>query len=203
MKQSSFLKCICGVLLLLATAIPAANAQQPMTAQPGRQRQPAAQAQNFPKLPPSFSCTAGILPGVWKLLHIYQLPVGEEETEFLVNPVQYLLFNTNNTYGKYNAGRNELAPETTRNEITKHVTGLQQYLLDSSGFIFFYQDKTPIDTQACFIVASSQGPFAPGQMLLMPPQGQIQGRLIRVYSRINEQPQQQRNNPVQLPVGRR
>jgi len=202
MNASACLKRICVASWLLTAVIPAANAQQ-MTAQAGRPRQPgyAAQTQNFPKLPPSFPCTVGVLPGVWKLVHLYQAPIGDELTEFLAAPMQYMLFNTNNTYGKYNAGRTEVAPETIRDEITKHTTGLQQYLLDTSGFIFFYQDKTPIDTQACFIVANSQGPFAPGQMLLMPPQGQIQGRLLRVYGRVNEQPQYKQ--PVQLPAGRR
>lgn len=179
------------ILLTIAMAMPAAAQQAfPQAAAPAQPA--AATATGFPQLPQSRACTADDLPGVWKLLRVYEAPSGIEMTAFVTNPVQYILFDANSIYGKYNAGRTELPAPSIRNAITQHASGLQQYLVDASGFVFFYQDKAAIDTQACFIVANPLGQFLAGQMLLMPPEGTIQGRLVKVYARVNEQPQQQR-----------
>ncbi len=156
-----------------------AAAQQPV--------QYAPPAPVFPQLPPSRPCTAKEVPGVWKLLRVFETPSGAEMSAFLSNPVQFILFDANSTYGKY-IGNAELPPASIRGEIAKQVSGLQQYLVDASGMVFFYQDRASTDTQACFIVVTPVEPFAAGQMLLMPPEGTIKGRMVKVYIRVNEQP---------------
>ena len=175
-------------LLLMVITLPAA-AQQPFPQAPAP-AQPAyvpPPATAFPQLPPSRACATQDLPGIWKLHRVYEAPLGTEMTAFLANPVQYILFDANSTYSKYNAGQTEIPPASIRGEITQHTSGLQQYVVDASGFVFFYQDGKAIDTQACFIVANPLGQFQAGQLLMMPPEGTIQGRLVKVYVRINEQ----------------
>ena len=62
--------------------------------------------------------------------------------------------------------------------------GLQQFVIQKSGMIFFYQNSVAVDSQACFIVASHVGSFLVGQMLMMPPAGQTSVRLVKVYEKI-------------------
>jgi hypothetical protein len=169
---------------------------------PQQQQAYAAQAQIFPKLPPSRACTAADLVGIWKLLLLYETPVGTDMTDFLTNPVQYLVFNNNNTYGKIVSEHQEIPPGGIHWRVSK-LPGLNQYIIDSSGFVFFYQDKQAIDTQACFIVVVQQEPFNVGQMLLMPPQGQTKERLLKIYGKVDERPQPQQPKPQPQNRGRR
>lgn len=151
---------------------------------------------SIPALPPSQLCKLNdIKGGVWKLMQVYEEPEGSELQSFRASPSQYLIFFHRNTYARYNSGRIELGARAVITEVKKHTTGLLQYLVQDAGLIYFYQDKVATDTQACFIVARSQGPFIAGQMLLMPPRGQIKGRLVKVYKNIYTPPPKKATPP--------
>ena len=190
MKRVSSVRCGLYALVLAMGYAASAAAQNPYNAaqQPSYQQAYESQAQYFPKLPPSRACTMQDLAGIWKILLVYEKPVGPDMTNFVTNPVQYLLFNTDSTFGIINGHGRELPPVVIRDIGAKEqAQALLQYVVDASGFIFFYQNKQATDTKACFIVAVQEGQFYPGQMLLMPPEGQSKERLLKVYSKVNEQ----------------
>jgi hypothetical protein len=135
-------------------------------------------------LPPSRPCTAADMVGLWKMMQVYEAPAGIETEAFKANPTQYIYFQPNNVYGRYNAAGPDMSYDQVRDEIAHHAAGLQQYVVQDSGFLFYYQDKIPTDTQACFIVVTAKDPFVVGQALLLPPKGQIQGRLVKGYLKV-------------------
>lgn len=139
---------------------------------------------DIPPLPQSRSCKAPDLIGLWKLAQVFESPPGTEISAFTGNPVQYLLFRPDSFYGRLNAGKTEMPAGAAISNITQHTAGQQQYVAQNSGFVYFYQDSVAVDTQACFIVAKSSDGFTQGQMLLMPPQGKINGRLVKAYSKV-------------------
>lgn len=137
----------------------------------------------FPVLPPSRPCTPQDVPGLWRLGQVYENPAGSVFSDFTAYPTQYLFFSGD---GTYNASKVQPAPDDNvalSYLSTQKPQSLQQFLVQESGFIFFYRDGAAIDTQACFIVANQRDPFRIGQMLLMPPQGQSATRVVKVYDR--------------------
>ncbi len=131
-------------------------------------------------LPPSRACSKREVPGIWKLIQIFEVPSGAETADFAENSVQYMLFNPNSIYGKYNSGADRsFPPDWCVQPDSQHNSALQQYLVQNTGIMLFLSDRIAIDTQACFIVVNPVGNFSAGQMLLMPPEGQIQGRLVK------------------------
>ena len=74
-----------------------------------------------------------------------------------------------------------------------HSGALLQFLLQDAGMLYIYQERVATDTMVCFIVAETRPPFGAGNMLLMPPKGQVNGRLIKQYKKVwppKPQPQQ-------------
>ncbi|MDE3060915.1 MAG: hypothetical protein KGJ06_07880 [Pseudomonadota bacterium] len=176
------------------------------SAQQSQSLQQTAQDESFPQLPPSSPCRQADIVGIWSLVHVYESPSGSEAAAAVSSPSQYMLFDANNTFGKYNAGNTPLPPDQVRAQILSHASGVQQYVVqDKTGFIFFYDNSVAFDTQACFIVANPVDAFYEGEMLLMPPEGQIKERLVKVYAKIwppkpKPQPQAQpRPQPYMMP----
>lgn len=145
--------------------------------------QMAQDSSGFPALPPSRTCTPADVPGVWRMANVYESPVGLEVSAFRTNPVQYIWFRPDTIYYKF-AGQKNLPLPTIGGIMKKGAKGTQQYVVNESGIIYFYVNSAAIDTQACFIVANATGSFKVKQMLLMPPEGQIKGRLVKVYTKI-------------------
>ncbi len=141
----------------------------------------------FPALPPSRACVRKDLQGTWKLQNVYEEQVGTETADFQNNPVQYLSFENDNIYAQIRAGRSDLST-TAIQDAVKSARGkdLSQYLMHESGMLYFYKNGVAAETRACFIVASDAGNFRAGQLLLMPPQGQHPGRMVKVYAKIWE-----------------
>jgi hypothetical protein len=139
----------------------------------------------FPSLPPSRPCTMQDVQGMWRLLDVFEDPPGQEMGNFAVNRYQYMLFDKDNVFGKYSSPTISLPAVMLKPEIEKQARqqGLQQYLLNESGVLYFYSQGIATDSMACFIVANERGVFTVGQMLLMPPKGQIKGRLVKSYIR--------------------
>lgn len=162
-------------------AMPAKEAPPIPTFEPAT---PANAAPVFPSLPPARPCEQDDMKGLWRLAAVYEDPQGPETTAYQASPNQYSFYKRDNTFGKFNAGRTEMSPKSIFENIQKHTSGLMQYLLQDSGFIYFYNDGVATDVQACFIVSDSRVPFEEGEMLMMPPKGQIQGRLVKVYKAI-------------------
>jgi hypothetical protein len=155
---------------------------------------------SIPPLPVSVPCTPQDVIGLWKLEHIYEEPIGNETYAFEVSPVQYVNYVANGLYGRY-SGSIVMPPKLVVNEINKHSTGLQQYLVQDTGVMYYYQDKVANDEQSCFFVAKDSAPFFKGNMLQMPPKGKIAGRLIKHYVRVGGPPQQRGgNNRPQRPA---
>jgi len=140
-----------------------------------------AQQSSIPRLPVSNACKTADVNGLWKLQRVYEEPVDGETTASNVSPVQYLWYKTDGTYGKLNAGTTTLLPKAAMDQISQHAAGLQQYLVQDT---YYYQDRVANEVQACFIVFRASGPFAQGEMLLMPPKGTIKGRLIKQYTKV-------------------
>jgi len=140
---------------------------------------------NFPALPVSDPCQPVSVMGLWRLAQLYELPEGAEKATFTTSPMQYLMFRNNTTFARYNAGAVELPPADAIKQMDQAGGPLLQFVVQN-GMVFFYQEQKASDTQACFIVREPQGAFQRGQMLLMPPKGQIQGRLVKVYQRAGE-----------------
>lgn len=143
-----------------------------------------ARAQGFPVLPAARACKREDLIGMWKLDALYEVPSAIEMNNYSISPVQYILFEPNDTFGKLNAGEQSMEIQNVRDEIARQTSGLQQFVIQKSGMIFFYQNSVAVDSQACFISAAHVGTFFVGQMLLMPPAGQTSVRLVKVYEKI-------------------
>src|SRR5690606_25071656 len=105
---------------------------------------------------------------------------------FRSNRYQYIMFNKDNTYGKYASATVSLPAAMVGAEISKQQQGLQQYLINETGIAYFYNQGIAVDSMACFIVANPRGPYAIGQMILMPPKGQSKTRLVKLYSRYGQ-----------------
>jgi len=144
-------------------------------------------ASTFPMLPPSRPCVAEDLRGNFKLAAIYEEPVGEETSAFKASPNQYLVFRGNSTFMKANMGNENVSIEEVLKQMREHSSGLSQFLVQDNGFVYFYLDSVAVDVKACFIVSGDKVPFKNGQMILMPPKGQIPGRLVKLYDRIKRE----------------
>jgi hypothetical protein len=164
-------------------AVPEAPAPEniPVTLQPN--------SGNFPPLPPSRPCARPDADGLWKLKNVFEKPRGPTSADFANNPHQYILFLRNDTYRTYKEVWGEKTPEQVKSELEITPTaGTQQFVVHESGMLFFYVDGQNIDSQACFIVANALGPYMPGDMILMPPEGRIATRLALVYERVVGEP---------------
>lgn len=135
----------------------------------------------FPALPPSSPCAPTDLHGLYRLVAVYEDPEGTEVSNFRASPNQYIQFRKENVYARLNVAEGNMGRERVKQEIRKHSSGLLQYLVQDNGFIYFYQNSIAVDVQACFKVATEKAPFKVGQIILMPPKGQIQGRLAKIY----------------------
>lgn len=138
----------------------------------------------FPTLPPSRRCTRQDILGIWKLLQVYEQPVDGEMSAFQKSPVQYLTFDDDDTFSHYSAGRSDLSIQGLRDAVKLQKKDLLQYVMGDQGMVYFYKNSVATDTQVCFIVANHLGNFLLGQMLMMPPEGQVQGRLVKVYTKV-------------------
>lgn len=156
-------------------------------------------AQPFPKLPVSNACTPQDIKGLWQLGNVFEMPAGAETASFAASRFQYVYFQDNSLYGRYNASQ-AMPADQVRQQITTHAAGLMQYVVQN-GFVYFYQNQALKDTQACFIVANANENFSVGQMILMPPKGQIQGRLVKTYTRMGSGVPSRAipNRPIQPP----
>jgi hypothetical protein len=166
---------------------------------------PVASSTLFPSLPQAMPCQQEDMRGLWKLSAVYEDPQGPEVTSFAASPNQYVFYRADNVFGRFNAGHTEMSTKAILENIKKHTSGLMQYLLQGdTGFIYFYNDGVATDVQACFIVTTNRIPFEKGDMLLMPPKGQIQGRLVKVYRavRARERPAEAENAKAR-PKGRK
>ena len=143
---------------------------------------------SVPPLPVSRPCKQQDIQGLWKLQRVYEEPVGNETVAFNAHPLQYISYEANGIYGKYNGATVAIPPELILAQIKEHAAGLQQYLVQDAGMVYFYQDGVANDTQVCFVVVEKNGSFTDGDMLLMPPKGKISGRLIRHYVKIGAKP---------------
>lgn len=160
------------------------------TSEAGNRLVAAGEQAGIPPLPPSRPCQREDIVGMWRLLNLYEAPTGPETAAMANSPVQYFLFDQDNTYGRLNAGNVQMPAQNVREAIQRSSSSLHQFVLDQAGMLYFYQDSLAIDTMACFIVANSRTPFQPGQMLLLPPEGQAATRLIKVYEHVKRGPPQ-------------
>jgi hypothetical protein len=148
----------------------------PITLQPN--------AGDFPPLPPSRPCARPDADGLWKLKDVFEKPRGPTSSDFANNPYQYILFLRDDTYRTFKEVWGEKTPDQVKKELERTPpANVQQFVVQESGIIFFYIDGQNIDSQACFIVANQRGPYIPGEMILMPPEGRIATRLALVYER--------------------
>jgi len=144
-----------------------------------------AEAPKMPQLPPAKPCIAAEVAGLlWKEIQVYEVPPGDETQALSENPEQYLLLRVNNTYAQLNAGHTAMSEADIRAAMDQNNTVLSQYLLQNTGMIYFYQNSAVVDTQVCFIVTNPKGEFHVGQMLLMPPEGQLPQRVVKVFDRV-------------------
>ena len=138
----------------------------------------------FPELPPSRPCTSDDMRGLFHLISVYEDPQGVETSSFRASPNQYIQFRASSVYARINMEQEGVSPRDIAKQMRDHAAGLLQYVIQDNGFIYFYQNSVAIDVQACFVVATGKGPFKAGQFLFMPPKGQIQGHLVKVYEYI-------------------
>lgn len=141
---------------------------------------------NFPALPPSESCEPKDLKGLFKLNAVFEEPQAAETMGFQTNPNQYILFHPNTLFMRINVGDEILAPKEVYNKMVEHTENNMQYVLQDNGFVYFYLDRVAVDVKACFVVVKDQSPFKAGQVLLLPPKGQITGRLVHSYDVIEQ-----------------
>lgn len=139
-----------------------------------------AAAVSFPDLPPSRVCAREDLRGLFRLVAVYEDPEGEEAASFRASPYQYYGFFRDNVFGRINKQSPDMAPKAIARELSGNASDMQ-FLLQDNGFLYFYQNSVAVDVQACFIVANDKLPFKAGQLLLMPPKGQITGRRVKVF----------------------
>jgi hypothetical protein len=151
---------------------------------------PAEPPSPFPALPASRPCEAKDLRGLLQLAAVYEDPAGAETANFQASPYQYMLFRKNNLFSRVNLDADNILPKMIAEKAVKNSSGLMQFLLQDNGFMYLYQNSVAVEVHACFIVDEEKTPFKAGQMLLMPPKGQIQGRLAKVYNRIGAKAQQ-------------
>jgi hypothetical protein len=144
------------------------------------------QRSSLPVLPLSSPCKKPEVFGLWILNKVYEEPVGTETQSLIISPIQYIFFKPDGLFGRYNAASAPMRPRQILAAMKKHSTGLQQYLVQEGGKIFYYLDKVASDVQVCFIVLEDKESFTKGDLLLMPPKGQISGRLIKQYSRLKK-----------------
>ncbi len=138
----------------------------------------------FPMLPPSRPCVTADMIGQWKLTAVHEDPPGAEASAFSTNRYQYLLFEKDSIYAKYSSATVSLPPNLVRNTLLEDSqNGLHQYVVGDGGLVYFYNQGIAVDSQVCFIVANERGDFIAGEMIMMPPKGQIKGRLAKVYIR--------------------
>lgn len=140
----------------------------------------------FPALPPADPCSDLSIRGTWKMVAVYEVPLGAQTDMFNKYPMQYIRFGEDTTYGEYNAQNMEMDFQTANSFIARSVKEPQQYLVRDKGMVYFYRNSVAVDTQACFIVAKDKNGFYSGEMLLMPPEGQYSGRLVKVYARMQD-----------------
>lgn len=151
-----------------------------------------AQQNNFPALPPSNPCKTENILGYWKLVKVYEQPQGEETKDFSITPLQFVRYSKDTTY-KYVKFPQRVDKKTYFNSFErKEGDSLQQFVVNDTGFVYFYNEGNVVDTQACFIVAQDLGEFKAGQMLMMPPApqpGQLASkRLLKVYYNVTPKP---------------
>lgn len=158
------------------------------------------QPSSFPVLPPSRPCIAEDLRGAFKLAAVYEDPAGEEISAFKASPNQYLVFRANSMFLKANMGSENISIEEVMARMREHSSGLSQYLLQENGFVYFYMDSVAVDVKACFIVSSDKLPFKNGQMILMPPKGQSQARVVKLYDRVKREDNSTPNDPISAAV---
>lgn len=145
---------------------------------------PAVREVTLPPLPPALTCKPRWLFGLWELKAVYETPLGAETDAYNLNPVQYIRFQRDSRFARYNAGRNRMDPQVVIKTINENTGALIQYLLQDAGMLFIYKDSVATETMVCFIVAETKPPFGAGNLILMPPKGQIAGRLIKVYRKV-------------------
>jgi len=154
-------------------------------------------ASNFPALPPARPCKPrDVKKKTWKLMKIYQEPVGTEQTEFDASPWSYTQFTEDNTYKIIKPAKRLPRAVFWREFERKEGDPLQQYLVHEKGFIYFYNSGNVVDTQACFIVTSDRGDFKKNDMLLMPPAPSDNKppamRMVKDYREVKNGPNQKR-----------
>ncbi len=154
---------------------PVPTAQNPGQPKPG---EPA----YFPQLPPASACLKKDIVGLWRLTRVYETPVHSETQTFAAQPYQYMFFDWEDTYRQL---KNSTAvDEKALVEQFRTAGGdLQQYVVNETGFVYFYTNSVATETMACFIVANQTNEFTLGDMLLMPPAGQSAVRMVKVYER--------------------
>lgn len=168
-------------------AMPAMPEATPPAAAPTAKAD-SAQAGYFPALPPSRSCTGRDIIGMWKLLQVYESPSGEWLRDFATYPFQFMLFDRDTTVRTLKTERKPQGNMQAQAREVYKQPATRQYVLHSSGIVFYYENSVATDSHACFIVANPQGSFEQGMMLLMPPapaDGSVpKTRLVSVYRKV-------------------
>ncbi len=156
-----------------------------LPARPQAATQPAVVAgPAIPPLPPSLPCKAQWITGLWLLQNLYESPAGKESETYALNPMQYVGFGKDSRLYRYNGGRTAMDPKEVLKLVMGHSGALLQYLLQDAGMLYLYQDSVATDSLVCFIVAETHPPYAAGNLILLPPKGAVQGRLIKVYKKV-------------------
>jgi hypothetical protein len=156
----------------------------------------------IPELPPSLPCKQKWLFGLWELKRVFESPLGTETAAYNENPVQYIGFRKDTRFFRYNAGKTRMDPQEVYKIVNSHSGALLQHLLQDGGMLYIYQDSVATDTLVCFVVAESRPPYGAGNLILMPPKGQVAGRLIKIYRKVWPPKVQQPQNPPPGPRGR-
>lgn len=139
----------------------------------------------FPTLPASSICTKEKLAGIWKLITVYEVPSGNEMSNYINNPLQFYVFESDSRYGQYKSVLRAITLKDMRDFALNKIDGNQQFAINQSGMVFFYKNGVAVDSLACFIVANNMPPFRTGQLLLMPPQKAAAGtRMLKVYEKL-------------------
>lgn len=132
-------------------------------------------APRFSPLPPSRPCDAKNVIGQWVSAGVFEQAAGSPNADFKPLATATLQFDPNGTYSEARQGQAVAA------------NSLNQYVVTNSGLLYYYRDSKVIASTACFIVASQQDIFLPGQMLHMPPaptDGSLPSvRRVTVYKR--------------------
>ncbi len=170
--------------LLLFTALPLfpANAQDAKS--DTVVEKPTNSRDVFPVLPPSSFCKKEDIIGIWKLIMVYEVPSGREIELYTQKPLQYYVFESDSRYGEFTSILSAISLKDVRRSVVENQRTLQQFSLNKGGMIFFYKDRTAVDSLACFIVAKTFAPFAKGQLLLMPSEKAARGRLLKIYQKV-------------------